>query len=424
MIEALGESETLNDPTLPGFFVRRQGKGTPSFVVMYRNVEGRQRKVTIGRYGMPWTADLARKEAFKILHQITVEKRDVAQEKKNRKDAPTIAEVCKEYIEEAEAGRLLTKRGKTKRASTLASDKSRIQSHIIPLLGSSKFASITHKDVAKFMFNVAEGKTAKREKMSKKRALSNVRGGKGAATRTVGLLGAIFTFGIKQGYRADNPVTGTVKYADGQKDRRLADEEYLKLGKALTTLETGTSPMWPAAAAAIRFLLASGWRKSEVLELRRGEVNFHTRTAKLSSTKNDTNQRVLSKACIDLLKKRGDAKAGSLFFPPARGEGVMSGFPSYFERVCKEAGLGADVTPHVARHSYISVANDLGYTEATIGLLVGHKGASVTRGYIHGVDSVLLAACDKIANSILTRMGTPITESVVEFPQNRSEAAA
>jgi integrase len=58
------------------------------------------------------------------------------------------------------------------------------------------------------------------------------------------------------------------------------------------------------------------------------------------------------------------------------------------------SGLPADVTPHVLRHSFASLANDLGYSEPTIGMLIGHAGHSVTGGYIHGADAVLLAAAE------------------------------
>jgi hypothetical protein len=87
----------------------------------------------------------------------------------------------------------LSKRKQPKKAGTLLTDKSRIESHVKPLLGRRSVKSITRSDVEAFMYSIAEGKTAKRSPTEKKRGLSNVRGGKGAATRTVGLLGAIFS---------------------------------------------------------------------------------------------------------------------------------------------------------------------------------------------------------------------------------------
>ena len=65
------------------------------------------------------------------------------------------------------------------------------------------------------MHAVAEGKTAARTKTGKKRGLARVRGGKGTATRTVGLLGSIFSYAVRHRMRPDNPVHGVVRFADG-----------------------------------------------------------------------------------------------------------------------------------------------------------------------------------------------------------------
>ena len=48
------------------------------------------------------------------------------------------------------------------------------------------------------------------------------------------------------------------------------------------------------------------------------------------------------------------------------------GFPNHWEQIFRASPL-ADVTPHVLRHSFASIANDLGFTEITIAALVGHS---------------------------------------------------
>jgi integrase len=58
------------------------------------------------------------------------------------------------------------------------------------------------------------------------------------------------------------------------------------------------------------------------------------------------------------------------------------------------------ITSHGLRHSFSSTAEDLGYSIPTIKALIGHSRASVTEGYIHKIDSALLAAADKIARHI------------------------
>ena len=135
-----------------------------------------------------------------------------------------MAELCRQYLADVEAGRVLTRRKIAKQESTLISDRGRIVRHIIPLLGRMPVKSVRRDDIDRFMHDVAAGKTAGRAK-TKPRGLSVVRGGRGVAGRTVGLLGAIFTYAVRQGLRIDNPVHGIVKFAEGRRQRRLSNDE-------------------------------------------------------------------------------------------------------------------------------------------------------------------------------------------------------
>ncbi len=63
------------------------------------------------------------------------------------------------------------------------------------------------------------------------------------------------------------------------------------------------------------------------------------------------------------------------------------------------------MTPHVLRHSFASLAGDLGYSEPTIGALIGHKGQGITARYMHAADAVLLAAADAVARRTADLMG-------------------
>lgn len=80
-------------------------------------------------------------------------------------------------------------------------------------------------------------------------------------------------------------------------------------------------------------------------------------------------------------------------------------FKKIWPRIAKLAGLPDEVTPHTLRHSFASVAADLGYSEPTIAALVGHTGRSVTSRYVHSADAVLLAAADAVANRVIELMG-------------------
>jgi site-specific recombinase XerD len=85
-------------------------------------------------------------------------------------------------------------------------------------------------------------------------------------------------------------------------------------------------------------------------------------------------------------------------FPADRGDGHFVGLPKVLKRVCAAAGL-TGITPHVLRHSYASVAGDLGFSELVIAGLLGHSAGSVTSTYVH-LDAALVAAADQVANVI------------------------
>lgn len=93
-------------------------------------------------------------------------------------------------------------------------------------------------------------------------------------------------------------------------------------------------------------------------------------------------------------------------FPASRGgPDTILHFKKFWPRIAKLAGLPGDVTPHVLRHSFSSLAADLGYSEPTIAALVGHKGRSITSRYVHSADAVLLAAADAVADRTAELMG-------------------
>ena len=60
---------------------------------------------------------------------------------------------------------------------------------------------------------------------TKKRGRAIVEGGKGTATRTVGLLGGIMSFAVSRQLRADNPVRGVKRYADKKGETFLSADE-------------------------------------------------------------------------------------------------------------------------------------------------------------------------------------------------------
>jgi Arm DNA-binding domain len=131
-LAALRPSSTVWDTgkgAVSGFGARRQKGDAVAYVVKYRTPDGRQRWATIGRHGSPWTPDLARAEALRLLGEVA-RGGDPAGAKKEARTAATVGELCDLYLEGCLADRILTRRQTTKKPSTLAGDKARIERHI------------------------------------------------------------------------------------------------------------------------------------------------------------------------------------------------------------------------------------------------------------------------------------------------------
>jgi integrase len=108
-------------------------------------------------------------------------------------------------------------------------------------------------------------------------------------------------------------------------------------------------------------------------------------------------------------------QTGSRFFFPADwGEGHFIGVVRVLDRVCERARL-ADVTPHTLRHTFASLAGDLGFSELTIAALLGHASRGVTQRYVH-IDEALRLAADRVAEEMADILDGKAT---IQRPQRR-----
>lgn len=92
-------------------------------------------------------------------------------------------------------------------------------------------------------------------------------------------------------------------------------------------------------------------------------------------------------------------RIGTYVFPGQGDDAAFGSFPNHWEKLFRDTPL-ADITPHVLRHSFASIANDLGFTEVTIAALIGHAKGSITSKYIHTLDTALVMAADTISGYI------------------------
>jgi integrase len=355
-IAAMQPNTILWDTEVRGFVARRQHSDIVTFSVVYRTKKNVQRWQKLERFPI-LTPHLARQEAIKILRAKALGQ-DPAGDKMALRTGMTLTQLCDEY----------SARDNGKKPITIKSDNSRIKLHIKPKLGKFRVASITSEHVEDFMHSLSAGSQG----------------------RTVGLLGAIFSYGVKRKIVAVNPCVGVEKPAEVKRNRRLSEAEYRQLGMALKG----------GVISDIFLLLAvTGFRSSEVRLLKWSEVDLDRSTAILEDSKTGRSIRPLSSVAIAIIKRQ---KPGSEYvFDHGHGKPIYS-----LRYQWLLLGMAKDVSPHVLRHSLASLGADLGLSDNTIGSLLGHSRGTITSRHLHGSDKALIAAADSVAEATLKLMRT------------------
>lgn len=410
-----GREIRLWDDEPKGMGLRIKPSGTATFFVQFRSPETFKKvRHTIDQYGKV-TLDQARKKAKSLLGEIADGADPNLAKKEARRIASesiTLSNLCDDYLQDAKDG-IVTYRGKPKKASTIAVDEGRIERHIKPTLGDKLTKDITKAEVERAMHDIRLGKTAVDEKTDNARGRARVTGGPGTASRTIQLLGAIFSYAIKHGVRPDNPVSGIERPPPGKRNRSLSPEEYEALGKSLDELH-GQAGVNELPLYALRILALTGCRKGEIVGLKKIEIDDRSGCFRFEDTKTGQQNRPVGRAALDILRQVPGKNSDYVFpaRPPKskekRGhrdqqiENHLDGKKAFGE-IFKKANLEG-VTAHILRHSYASVAHELGYSELMIAGLLGHSIGSVTGRYTHHVDHALVTAADRVSSVIDARM--------------------
>ena len=386
-----GRDVFIWDSELRGFGVRVKPSGVRTFLIQYRNVEGRTRRLVLGQYGAltPENArDLAREKLAGV-----AKGEDPSAERHAVRAGMSVSDVCDWYLEEAEAGRILGRNRRPIKASTLKMDRSRIETHIKPLLGARLVSGLTLRDIEGMQADIAAGKSARGRKAGRG---GKSTGGSGVASRTVGTLRGLLGHAARLKVVGKNPAEGVRQLAVERRQRRLSDDELRHLGNNMRTL--AAEGEHPTGLAAIRMMLLSGFRRMEVLGLERNWVSPRDHCVRFPDTKSGAQVRVLGEAAIPCVETAPGREGSPFVFPADWGDGHFVGVVRVLDRVCRKANL-KEVTPHVLRHTFASVAGDLGFSELTIAGLLGHSARGVTQGYVH-LDTALIVAADRVSAEI------------------------
>ena len=363
-----GRDAVFWDRDLPGFGVRVYPSGTKVYVVQSRG-EGRSRRVTIGRHGaLP--VDEARRRAARIIARI----KDWEEPAAPARAEVTVAELAERYLEEHVAVRCKPRTEVLYRAD--------VRRHLVPALGGTPVSAVSREEVAALHFRLRETPYA--------------------ANRAVHLLARILDVAAEEGLRppgAPNPCRSVEKFRERRHERFLSEEEFRRLGRVLEAAAGGGGGASPAAVAAIRLLVLTGCRRSEILGLRWEHVDLAAGELRLPDSKTGARLVPLPPAAAEVIAEL-PRTPGNPWVISGRNPGAPLRNLQYpWEILRARAGLEG-VRIHDLRHSFASRALALGESLPMIGELLGHRRVRTTARYAHLAREAVQSSASRVADSI------------------------
>ncbi len=393
-LRARDQVYTIWDQEMPGFGVRIMTSGQKSFVLKF-TINRQQRWITLGRFG-----DLTLEEGRKLAHSRRGEVArgiDPTIDIRSQRTAPMLKELIDRFIEEHV-------QPKTK-ASTTRGYIRYLRQVIEPKLGNLLVKDVSTAEIAKFHHDL--------------------RGTPRQANQAVAILRKMFNCAEIWKYRAlsSNPCIHIEKNPESKRERFLRPEELQVLGEALLEAETEkTIP--PPALAAIRLLILTGARHSEIIELRWSQIDLQRKVITFSADQHKTGRKTGSKViplnapAVDILRKIPQTLGNPFVIQGNKTGAHFVGLQKVWERVREsvsrlEAAKVAkkkkrtedmvnieDVRIHDLRHTFASVGVSQGLSLPIVGSLLGHSQPSVTQRYAHLAEDPKANASEEIGAQI------------------------
>jgi integrase len=394
VIDALepGEHDYVEwDDQLKGFGLRVWPSGKKTFILMYRSKKGQARKMTLGQYGK-LTPDQARDAAKQALGDVAAGG-DPAMDRSEARHGDTMADLAKDYIERHARPH--------KKPTSVEADCRFFNRIILPYFGKRKVKDITRADIGKF--HHAHQSTPVQ------------------ANRCLSLLSKLFSLAEEWGLRPEqtNPCKHVQRYKERKIERYLSNEEMTMLGQTLAEVEADASEM-SSAILAIRLLLLTGCRVSEILSLQWADVDLEAGLLRLKDSKTGPKDVPIPLPAVDVFLHAPRLADNPFVCFGAKEKARLIGIEKIWRRIRAKAGL-SDVRLHDLRHNFASVAAAAGLGLPIIGALLGHSQAQTTQRYAHLSMDPLKAASDEVARRISEAMNQEPKKrgAVVPFRRKR-----
>jgi integrase len=316
-------------------------------------VKGRQRWITIGPHGSPWTPQTARKEAAALLVE--------ALEGNDRIALRQVARKTVTFNKAADA--FFTGYAQKLKPRTRKEYEGVVNLYLRPAFGTYRVDAITRGDVER-----AHGKWAARPS---------------SANHAVAVLSKIMSWCELEGWRVtnSNPCRGIQPYRSTNRERFLQSAELSRLGKVLDDAEALGSEN-PYVLAAIRLLIYTGMRLNEALSLKWENIDAERRMIFLPDSKTGAKPVYLSQQALGVLQKLHRFEKNPHVFVGGRVGEHLVNLQKPWDRLRKLAKLEG-VRLHDLRHTYASVAGANGASLPMIGGILGHKDSKTTSRYTH-----------------------------------------